>query len=66
MQKTALYEMPHDNEMTAFFTISQTSDIPPPYSISNANIIMKNFEISSEHNHAIKSIEEIVETEILS
>ena len=53
-----------------FHDLMQISDIPPAHSISNANIIMKNFKISSEHNnaknnhaknnHAMKSIEEIV------
>jgi len=53
-----------------FFTISQTSNIlPPSHSINNTDIITKNFEISKEHNHTMKSIEEIVpgkRTEILS
>ena len=50
--------------MMAFFTISATqSDIPTSHSITDAIIITKNyFEISSKHNHAMKSIEEIVKT----
>ncbi|KYN27902.1 hypothetical protein ALC57_02693 [Trachymyrmex cornetzi] len=59
-----------DNETTSddvFHDLTQTSDIPPAHSISNTGIITKNFEISSDHNHAknnhaMKSIEEIVES----
>ena len=43
----------------AFFT--QTSDTPPSHSISNADIITRNFKISSEYNYTTKSIEEILE-----
>lgn len=52
----------------AFFTISATqSDIPTSHSITDAIIITKNyFEISSKHNHAMKSIEEIVKTVLKS
>jgi len=64
MQKTMLYEIPSlitRQRTVAFFT--QTSDIPSPsYSISNTDIITKNFEISSEPNHTMKSIEEILES----
>ncbi|KYN11437.1 hypothetical protein ALC57_16405 [Trachymyrmex cornetzi] len=59
-----------DNETTSndvFHDLTQTSDIPSAHSVSNTGIITKNFEISSEHNHAknnhaMKSIEEIVES----
>ncbi|KYN14480.1 hypothetical protein ALC57_13316 [Trachymyrmex cornetzi] len=59
-----------DNETTSndvFHDLTQTFDIPPAHSISNTGIITKNFEISSDHNHAknnhaMKSIEEIVES----
>ncbi|KYQ47383.1 hypothetical protein ALC60_13594 [Trachymyrmex zeteki] len=53
-----------DNETTndgVFHDLTQTSDIPSSHSISNANIT-KNFGISSEHNHGMKSIEKIVES----
>jgi len=44
-----------------FFT--QTSDIPPPsHSNSNTDVTAKNFEISNEHNHMMKSIEEILKS----
>jgi len=36
--------------------------LPPSCSISNTDIITKNFEISSEPNHTMKSIEEILES----
>ena len=53
------------NEMTnngVFHDLTQISDIPlPSYFISNTDIT-KNFEISSKHNHTIKSIEEILES----
>ena len=42
-----------------FFTIST-------YSISNTDIIMKNFETSREHNHMMKSIEEILKSVLKS
>jgi len=55
-----------DNEMTndgVFHDLTQTSDIPSPsHSINNTDIITKNFEISSEHNHTMKSIEEILKS----
>ncbi|KYN41686.1 hypothetical protein ALC56_03906 [Trachymyrmex septentrionalis] len=54
-----------DNETTnddVFHDLTQTSDIPSPlHSNSNTDITAKNFEISSEHNHMMKSIEEILE-----
>ena len=53
-----------DNEMTndgVFHDLTQTSDISP-HSIRNTNIITKNFEISSEHNHTMKSIKKILES----
>ena len=40
----------------------QTFDISPSLSLNNTDIITKNFEISSEHNHTMKSIEEILES----
>ena len=37
----------------------QISDIPPPsHSINNTDIITKNFEISSKHNHTMKRFTE--------
>ena len=55
-----------DNETTSddvFYDLTRTSDIPPPsHSNSNTDITVKNFEISSEHNHMMKSIEEIMES----
>jgi len=53
-----------DNETTnddVFHDLTQTSDIPL-HSIRNTNIITKNFEISSEHNHTMKSIKKILES----
>jgi len=48
-----------DKETTndsVFHDLTQTSDIPlPSHSISNTNIITKNFEISREHNHTMKT-----------
>ena len=72
MQKTTLRKMPPliTRQMNVFHDLTQTSDIPSAHFISNTGIITKHFEISDEHNytrnnHAMKSIEEIVETEIL-
>jgi len=48
--------------MTFFPDLTQTSDIPSPSHFSNIDIITKNFEISSEHNYAMKSIKEILES----
>ena len=57
-----------DNETTnddVFHDLTQSSDIQPP-SHSNSNtdiqITAKNFEISSELNHMMKSIKEILES----
>jgi len=44
----------------AFFIISHK--YPPSHSINNTDIITKNFEIISEHNRTMKSIEEILES----
>jgi len=49
-----------------FDDLTQTSDIPPSHFINNTDIITKNFEISSEHNHTMKSIEEILESVLKS
>ena len=49
--------------MSVFHDLTQTFDISPlSLSLSNTDIITKNFEISSEHNHTMKSIEEILES----
>jgi len=60
-----LHEMP-DNEMNdgIFCDLTQISHIPPSHSINNRYYYEKfrNFEISSEHNHTMKSIEEILES----
>jgi len=48
--------------MSVFHDLTQTFDISPlSLSLSNTDIITKNFEISSEHNHTMKS-EEILES----
>ena len=67
MQKTMLHEMPPliTRRWTMFFMISRKHSIYRQYILTG--IIMKNFEISSEHNHArnnhaIKSIKEIVKS----
>ena len=54
-----------DNESDdVFYDLTRTSDIPAPShsNSSNADITVKNFEISSEHNRMMKSIEEIMES----
>ena len=66
VEDNATRDASNDNETMnddVFHDLTQTSDIPPPlHSISNTNITAKNFEISSEHNHTMKSIEEILES----
>jgi len=51
----------NENANSVLYDLTQTSNVLTPHSITSANMITKNFEISSEHNHAMKSIEEIVE-----
>ena len=59
-----------ENEATnddVFYDLTQTPNISPAQSINNTSYITKNFEISSEHNrvtnnHAMKNIEEIVQS----
>jgi len=47
----------------SFHDLTQISNIPSAlHSISNTDIITKNFEISSENNHTMKCIEEILES----
>jgi len=74
MQKTILHEMPLliTRRRTTFFTISRKHPIYRQHILSITLILLqKNFEISSEHNHArnnhaIKSIKEIMENGLKS
>jgi len=69
MQKIILHEMPLliTRRRTIFFTISRKHPIYRQHILSITLILLqKNFEISSEHNHArnnhaMKSVEQIVE-----
>ncbi|KYN31556.1 hypothetical protein ALC56_14437 [Trachymyrmex septentrionalis] len=54
-----------DNETTnddVFHDLKHPIYPPPLHFISNIDIIAKNFEISSKHNHTMKSIEEILKS----